>query len=154
MILALIVIHCLLAPARGDDCACLPVGTAAGVIAAQGAAIPYVPSVGDQFLCALNSERVKHGLQQVISKLTLEQVAAINNAGIAAGRGPHNYLGGYSQCSGVGYPTMSAVLAGWLNSPHHREILLAPMLAEVGYHQSGTNHTVSCSFIASSAPGL
>ena len=129
--------------ARGDDCACLPVGTAAGVIAAQGVATPYVPSVGDQFLCALNAERQKFGLQQVIGKLSLERVAAINNAGISQGRGPHNHLGGYGQCAGIGYPTMQAALAGWLGSPSHRALILAADLTEVGYHQMGTLHTVS-----------
>jgi hypothetical protein len=138
----LVVLVLTLAPARGDDAACLA-NDAAAQTAAQTAGIPTAEPVATRFLVALNAERAKYSLQPVIGSLRLEQVAAENNRLQAIKGGGHHFLGGFGQCAGFGYPTMGAVIQGWLGSPSHRALILAPDLSMVGYHQLGSIHTVS-----------
>ena len=101
--------------------------------------------ISDGFIGALNGQRALSGLPPVIGKLSLCGVAARNNqAQQANGKMGHYVLDGYGQCAAwTTEGTAAAALQIWLYSPAHRALLMAPDLAEVGYHGLGHYATVA-----------
>lgn len=113
--------------------------------------VPYPAAIVE----ALNGERGKHGLAALECDVPLCGVShywagqQAEHGRMSHGPGtsfatriwsvhPHTYVG---ECVAEGYPDVPAVVAGWMNSPPHREIVLGDFTAcgaGVAYGRDGT----------------
>jgi len=101
------------------------------------------PAHAQDFVALLNQARAARGLGPVAYNAQAVVVARQNNAAqMARGLG-HWVLGGFGQCSAVGFNDAASALFAWTNSPGHAAIIFAPSLASVGFDTMGGCCTVS-----------
>jgi len=102
-----------------------------------------------EVITILNRKRLELGLAPLNSHGDLDAAARRHSADMAAqqfishtgsdGSSPWDRMrdAGYQMRSGrenvaVGYPTAQAVFEGWMNSPGHRDNMLAPNVCDIG----------------------
>lgn len=110
---------------------------------------PSDPGMEAEMAAAINQVRQDNGLPQLALDPRLTQAARLHNADMATnaffshtgsdGSSPGDRMeracyhwSAYGEIIGAGYPTVQAMLDGWLNSPGHRAIILSPDYADFG----------------------
>jgi uncharacterized protein YkwD len=113
-------------------------------------------TLGEEVLERVNRDRSRHGLPPLAAHAALARAASVHSADQAAvGRLNHTGSDGSSVADrvqregyrwsrvgenvGGGYAAAADVVAGWMNSPGHRAVMLTPgeNHAGVGYSRSG-----------------
>lgn len=116
----------------------------------------YIPSVqrnpptyAEQVVALVNQERVSRDIPRLEMRAALMDAAAAHSLDMAIsgtvshtgsdGSDPDDrirrtgYSPGYwGECVAAGYPTPAEVVAGWMNSPPHRDILLSRNYVHIG----------------------
>ncbi|MGC9359547.1 MAG: CAP domain-containing protein [Anaerolineae bacterium] len=116
----------------------------------------YIPSVqrnpptyADQVIALVNQERASRGIPRLDAHPALMDAAAAHSLDMAStgapshtgsdGSDPDDRMrsAGYNpsywgECVAAGYPTPAEVVAGWMNSPSHRGILLSRDYVHIG----------------------
>lgn len=120
------------------------------------------PSYAQQVIALINQERAARGIPCLEAHPALIAAAAAHSQDMAAtgvlshtgsdGSSPGDRIrrAGYEpnswgECVAAGYPTPAEVVAGWMNSPAHRDILLSRSFVHIGAghacaDDSGTTH--------------
>jgi len=116
----------------------------------------YIPSVqrnpptyAEQVVALVNRERVSRDIPRLEMHAALMDAAAAHSLDMASTGNPSHtgsdgsdpddrirragYNPGYwGECVAAGYPTPAEVVAGWMNSPPHRDILLSRNYVHIG----------------------
>ena len=125
----------------------------------------YIPSVlrspasyAEQVVALVNQERVDRGIPRLDAHPALMAAAATHSldmatSGVLSHTGSDGssaadrmrragYEPGYwGECIAAGYATPAEVVAGWMNSPPHRSILLSRTYAHIGVGYAHSNAT-------------
>jgi uncharacterized protein YkwD len=128
-------------PAAGQPATTAPPADPAPAAPAP-AEVPPAVALAQEIVVLTNAERSKAGLGELAVNDCATSMAVLRTDRLVAeGRFEHDPLGEIADGCGIGtigenlalgYPTASAVVAGWMASPGHRANLLRPGYTQIG----------------------